>query len=490
VRALLMPLLQLQRFFFPTVLIVLVWSLWRMLFRKDLAVGLALYVALVVVVDGFYNTGIYLPGLEKGSIRYSEVCALFLLFGCPRPPRAGPISGGVLFCVSAYFALMLLSALRAQPLAQGLFDFRRIMVPQILTLILAARGMGTVAEYRRFLLGVTVLVLIVGIFCFWDVFFDINLLHSDVLYKPEYYHNRKLGRFGSLLLNPNLMGAFVVLLFPPLLALLLQPQARRVKVYLGVGLLALLFCLVQTQSRAPLAVFAGTIALFIVGPVGRVSRMRRLLIVLAAGGLLALAMPGFLKHATQRFDTLHEEQSDEEVSRAAVWPYAEELILEHPLLGVGFGESQFLAAMADTDFRDRYGRASLDNPHNSYLQAAVYAGIPALTLFLLANLLLLARSWRAARAAATNPDTPVTEVFGLAVGITGFLVCMYPDMHLFTSTLAPMYWLCFGLMLSFLPARVRRRGSAHALPVNTVEQPKESAPPAGVRRLPVSGKGR
>ena len=267
-RAFLIPLLQLQRFFVPALLGLLIWGIWRTVFRRDLAVALALYASLLIVVDGFYNTGIYIPGMAKGSLRYSEVCALVLLIRCPKPQRTGSISRGLLLLVSAYFALMLIAALRAHPLSQGLFDYRRIMVPQIVAFVLAVRGIGTAAEYQRFLLYLVPLVLLVGIFCFWDVFFDINVLHSDVLYKPEYFHNRKLGRFGSLLLNPNLLGAFVVLLLPSMLVLMLQRPGWRIRLYLGTALLALLFCLVQTQSRAPLAVFVGTIAIFVVGPVG------------------------------------------------------------------------------------------------------------------------------------------------------------------------------------------------------------------------------
>ena len=450
-RTVLTPLLQLQRFFIPVLFILLIWATWRLIVRKDLAVGLALYACLVVVVDGFYNTGIFIPGLEKGSIRYSEVCALFLLLGCPRPPRSAPIPAGVKFLLGAYFFLMLSAALRAQPLAQGLFDFRRIMMPQILALVLATRGLATLAEYRRFLRWFGVLIVLLGVFCFWDVFFDINILHSDMLYKPEYYHNRKLGRFGSLLLNPNLMGAFVVLLFPPVLALLLLPQSWRLRAYLGAVFLALLFCLVQTQSRAPLAVFAGALVVFVAGPLGGLSRRRRLAVVLAAAAVLVMLMPGFLQHAVQRFATLETEQSEDEVSRAAMWLYTERLIAQHPLLGVGFGEAQFLAAMEQTDFRERYGRQALDNPHNSYLQVAVYAGIPALALFVWANLAVLFRSLRAARSPA-GAGVPTTEIFGLGIGLTGFLVCVYPDMHLFTATLAPVYWLFFGLLLSLLPA--------------------------------------
>ena len=193
-------------------------------------------------------------------------------------------------------------------------------------------------------------------------------------------------------------------------------------------------------------------------------------------------MPGFIKHSIQRFDTLKTEESQESVSRAAVWPYTENLVLSHPFLGIGFGETQFLAAMSESDFLERYGQQSLDNPHNSYLQAAVYAGIPALGLFVLANLALLVKSWKATR--RPRPGTPATEIFGLAVGIAGFLICMYPDMHLFTSTVGPLYWLFFGLLLSMLPSgrpgRVVGAGPSAADPTSHLAQATRASSAMGL----------
>jgi len=128
-RELLTPLLFFQRFFIPTMLILLVWAAWRTVFKKDFAVGMALYVTLLIVVDGFYNTGLFLPGLEKGSIRYSEICALFLLFSRP-PAQARPaLSNTVLALAGVYFFLMAVAALRADPPLAGLFEFRRIVFP-------------------------------------------------------------------------------------------------------------------------------------------------------------------------------------------------------------------------------------------------------------------------------------------------------------------------------------------------------------------------
>jgi O-antigen ligase len=446
---LLRPLLVFQRFFIPALLILLVWAIWRTVFRKDTAVGLALYVTLLIVVDGFYNTGLYLPGLEKGSIRYSEICAMFLLLNRAPPLPPDRLRKGIGWLIAGYFILMLIAALRAEPMLSGIFDFRRIVFPQILSLVLGLRAFRTPEEYRRFLLALTVPILIIALFSFWDIFFQRWLLHSDMLYTPEYFANRRAGRSGSLLLNPNYLGALVVLTFPPLFVLALTEQVRRARISIGVVLLALIFCLVETQSRAPVAAFAVAVLLLVLGPAGRISRRRRLAGL--AGTILVFAtfMPGFLQHASERFGAQGYEESEEVVSRPSVWRYTQRIIAEHPLLGIGLGESQFLAAMDQTDFATRYGRSSLDNPHNSYLQAAVYAGVPSVMLLVAANLLVLWKGTRIAWSDASR-STQSGAIFGLTVSLTGFLICIYPDMHLFTQNVAPVYWLLFGWLLALI----------------------------------------
>ena len=58
------PLIEVQRLFIPALLLLLLWAFWRTVVRKDFAAGLALYLGLVIVVDCFLNTGLYIPGLD------------------------------------------------------------------------------------------------------------------------------------------------------------------------------------------------------------------------------------------------------------------------------------------------------------------------------------------------------------------------------------------------------------------------------------------
>jgi O-antigen ligase len=451
VRAYFTPLVQLQRFFIPALIAFFLWAMWRTIFKKDLAVGLGLYIGLVIIVDGFFNTGIFLPGLEKGSIRYSEVCAGFLLFSRPKQsPRQSPY-GAVCFFVTLYFSLLAISALRTPEPVASIFEFRRLIVPQIIAFLITMRGVRSPDDYRRFFLCMTGLSLVIGLFIFFDLFFNQWLMLSDTLLTVEYSMNRHNGRFGSFFLNPNYLGAFVVLTLPAAFVWTINQNAK-LKVLGVAGLLMLVFCLVETQSRGPLLAFGIVVPLLLVGPAGEMSRWRRLGVFLPFVAVLVILMPGFLDHAAGRFDTIDQEMTTETArTRQTIWLFTERAISDHPLTGIGFGERQFLSVMkGEYRFEDLYGEMSLDNPHNSYLQMTVYGGLPVLLAFVLFNLLTLGKAARCVL--QTRAGQPVVVVFGLAVGVAGFLAVIYPDMHMFTQTVAPVYWVYFGLLFSLVTA--------------------------------------
>jgi O-antigen ligase len=456
--------------FIPALLVLVAWALWRTVVKRDLAVGLAFYIGLVVVVDGFFNTGIYLPGLEKGSIRYSEVCACFLLLACmPARPRTDSPSK-IYWLLWIYFSLMFTSALRSSPMMAGVMEFRALIIPQIVACLVARRGLASAADYRRFFATLATLAIIVGLFNVYDLFFDRWLLKSSQLDRPIYAHNRELNRLGSLFLNPNYLGAFVVMMFPVSFVWTLNERRRWARALGGITLLLLLFSLVQTQSRAPLLAFAVGLSLLLVGPCGAVSRGRRFGFLAVFVIVFTLMMPGFYQHAVGRFDDLNQEtSSDLALSRQTTWIYTLRIIGEHPIAGIGFGEAQFMRVMSDMGFEMDFGVRSLDAPHNSYLQAAVYAGVPALIALVLANAILLAKAFGALRRFSGDGNE---VLFGLAVAVTGFLLSIFPDLQLFTPGTAVIYWIFFGMLLSLTSSH-----QADAVPI--------PAPVPAFRRPPV-----
>jgi O-antigen ligase len=478
VRTYLEPLVALQRFFIPALFCLTAWAVWQTLFKKDTAVGLGLYVCLVLIVDGYLNTGIYLPGIEKGSIRYSEVCAIFLLFNSPSVTSRRAPWGAVTWPIMMYFGLMLAAVLRSDPMLGAVLEFRSVILPQIVAYMVGRRGLDSPAAFRRFFLTVSVAVFFIGIFDFWDIFFDRWILRSDVLNKPIYFHNRKHGRFGSILLNPNYLGAFIVLIFPPVFAWALNEARMLGRLIAWSSLFLMVFCLAETQSRAPLLALGIGVLSLVLGPCGGLSRRRRMGVLGAFVVAFAVLMPGFLERASGRFSEIDSEM-DEGRSRETTWRYTMRMIGDYPLTGIGFGEHEFQKMMNAYGFFAEFNIEPLDAPHNSYLQAAVYAGLPALAAFLFANIVLLGKAMSfAIRGEGSNTST----VFGLAIGILGFLAVIFPDVQLFTGNIAPIYWVFFGLLLALVTGTTVPATAAVAVPAAATVT--ESLPVRGGYALP------
>jgi hypothetical protein len=345
----------------------------------------------------------------------------------------------------------------------AVYEFRAQIVAQMVALFVAIRGMKRDSDLRRFFLCLLALAVICALFTFWDLFFDRTILKSDKLDMPIYWQNRAKRRFGSFFLNPNYMGAFVVLVFPVAFVCTLRERRLWPRIYAWIGLLALAFNLVETQSRGPLLAFGACLMLLALGPAGGPSRLRRVGLLVTCALVLMLFMPGFYQHAVQRFDTLEHETGMQGRSRASTWLFTTRIIADSPLAGVGFGETQYMDVMAEYGFESEFGVESLDAPHNSYLQVAVYAGLPALAAFLLANVLVLGR---AALLLLRRPEsTNAPLVFGLAVGVSGFLVCIYPDIQLFTQNVGSVYWIFFALLLSLVTSERAAVAERSALPL-------------------------
>ncbi len=445
-------LIPFEIFFKPALILLLLWSVYRTVFKKDKPAGLALYLALVIIVDGFLNTGIFIPGFESGSIKYSEVCALFLVFNKSSIRPDGKNDRLILLLVLSYFLLLFYASIRGYTLAFGMFTFRRIVIPQIIAFLVAYRGFKDIEDYKHFLLYLIPILLIIGLFTFWDVFFDrVTLLKSDMLGKPEYWNNKRAGRYGSFFLNPNFMGAFAVLVFPGIFVRTFFEKNNRKRIFCLSGLLALTFALIETQSRGPFLAFVVSGFFFTVIPLKRFPIVKKIGFITLFLFMVGLFMPGFFKHMTERFDTLKAEESEKTVSRESVWEYTEKIISDYPFFGIGIGEIQFKDYMLKYGFEDEYNRMPLDNPHNSYLQIAVHAGIPALVIFITLNFLLIKKG--IAFILKNKQEENTLYLAGFLSGIVGFLSCIYVDMHMFTQNVAPVYWLLFGLAYSLINTR-------------------------------------
>jgi len=439
-------LLQFQRLFIPGLILLLLWAIYRTILKKDRPVGLVLFIALIIIVDYFFNTGIYIPGMEQGSIRYSEVICFFLLLQGTKTKPAGGRNNLIVFLTWVYFLLFFYAALRAFTFGNGMNNYRRIIIPQILAAWISYKGFNEQEDYKRFLFFFMFLVIIIGLFVFWDAIFDRWLLHSEMLHKFTYTSDRRQGRFGGFFLNPNIAGGFCVLMLPSMLLLTIRQKTLVKRIFCWGGLLLFLFALIKTESRGPMLGFVLALLFLVVMPTRQFPLRRKIGALIVTILVLSFFLPGFYQAATTRFGSFEKDESEDEVSRLSIWEFTiKGPIADHPFFGIGLGEPRYFWTMIDYGFKDIYEKYPLHNPHSSYLEIAVMSGCITLTVFLWIIGLVLSRN--IGFILRQNEHELSLWLLGMTSGMVGFLFCISVDMQMFNPSVAPVFWVI--LFLSF-----------------------------------------
>lgn len=224
--------------------------------------------------------------------------------------------------------------------------------------------------------------------------------------------------------DPNVLGALLVLtmglaaphIFSP------QPRWRRVVLAVGMGLSGI--CLILTYSRSSLVGLGAALA--VLGAL----RYRRALLVVALAGMLLLVLPQTRSYVTRFAEGIRGEDRATQM-RFGEYKDAFILIQRYPWLGVGF---------VDAPDIDLYlGVSSL------YLLIAEEMGLIGLAAFLICVavfLLVLFDAWRRqGRAKVLEP-----WLLGPGVAIVGGLVGGLLDHTLFSFSHAlTLFWLIVGL---------------------------------------------
>jgi len=171
-------------------------------------------------------------------------------------------------------------------------------------------------------------------------------------------------RVFSTLENPNILAAYLDIVACMLLGLFAKLQGRKTKILLALGIIAAIACLAMTYARG--ACF--TIALIMAG-YGLFKDRRVLLAVVAVAAGVLILNPVLLERLTNI--SLAGDTSTE--MRIAMWESTVQMIMDHPVLGIGGGAYSLVYPIYDTYIVD--GSVTLVHAHNVYLNYLAEVGI-------------------------------------------------------------------------------------------------------------------
>ncbi len=231
------------------------------------------------------------------------------------------------------------------------------------------------------------------------------------------------GRVPSFLFQFNALAGYLNLIIPFAIGCMLLTRHHATRRLGWMCLSAAMAAVYLTGSRGGLIALGGVLLLstFFV-----LVRFRRTFFDKLVSGLLAIAFSTAIVVVVvprgpeqEQTTRVHEIDDFTELSRLALWGTAATMFIEHPVLGVGYGDYRALYG----DYLTEVDVDQLD-AHNLYLQLLAETGIFGFALFMALMVLLLRRAVQLMK----NPDSFCGLVgLGLAGGLVSFLIHGFVD---------------------------------------------------------------
>ena len=242
-------------------------------------------------------------------------------------------------------------------------------------------------------------------------------------------------RMYSTLENPNLFGAYLLMIISILTAFTLRERAVKRRTVFAVILLSLLLCLALTYSRGAWVSLAAIV-------------LGLTLFYDKRFGLLFLLVPVVLAfyhgQVVERFLSLFSGEDTSVDLRFALWESTMAMIEEHPLLGVGWGA--YFLAYPDYNFFIQEEGVLIFHAHNMYLNMLAEVGIPGGMAFLLAFFAQGILCWRNYR----HGNDSFTKSMGLGgvLMVMALSVISMGDHVLFSRSVSFCFWSLSALCVS------------------------------------------
>lgn len=243
------------------------------------------------------------------------------------------------------------------------------------------------------------------------------------------------GRVTSLFENPNVLGFYLVTIFP--LALYFLVRAKGFKKRLGAFSVCTLMvvCVVLTWSRGAWLAMLISSAIFLT--IYTRKTLRYLLLSVFAVPFLAFLLPDTV---IRRFLSIGNFADSSTTYRLYTWRGTWDAICDFFVSGVGYGVETYQAVYPEYAYA---GMASAEHSHNLILQILFSMGVFALLIFLFVVLLFVQRNLENIKLA--SDQTTRMMIAGALCGALALLLMGIFDYVWYEYRIFFLFWCIFGL---------------------------------------------
>lgn len=332
----------------------------------------------------------------------------------------------------AFCAIAALSVLVSPDPAFSFYNYTHLVGVYLLTYLLASQVVTTETRLRLLVRVLAYSCALVVAYGFWQFFAAVNV--TGMKWTDGDIYPQLRTRVFSTWQNPNILAGYLDEAICLAFAYLATFKRAATRLLLVLALLALTACLAMTYARGAILAIVGVFALY-----GLV-KDKRVLFVLAAAcaAVLLLNQP-----LAERLLTLFSHLDTSAEMRLALWESSLAMVLDHPLLGIGWG-AYFMVYPA-YDFYIHDAKVLIFHAHNLYLNYAAETGVFGAAAFLW----WLFGALRLSLAGCVGDNLPHVRAFRLGVGLALVSVALggLTDDVLFNTPTSMLLWLLVAVAL-------------------------------------------
>lgn len=275
---------------------------------------------------------------------------------------------------------------------------------------------------------------IVIVYGFLQAFFGIGLTAEATVWTDNAIFPGLKTRVFSTWQNPNLLGGYLDLMLGILMGVFVVIKNRNVRTAVGILFCITAFCLTLTYARGACLSIALVMAVY-----GALYNRKILVGLVALAAILLVSDAALVDRLTSVFTKM--DTSSE--MRLAFWESTIAMILDHPLLGIGWGA--YFMVYPSYDYYMQGNFIKIVHAHNMYLNFMAEIGLFGFVSYMVCFFGIIYKAFKT-RIAEVEPLAKGV-MLGIGLGMTSLALNGLTDYVMFNTELSMLVWLFSGIVV-------------------------------------------
>lgn len=341
------------------------------------------------------------------------------------------------FPIMIFVIISFLSVLVSPDSAFSFYNCYNLVGRYVLTyyLVVQSIDLKNIGQLKVFLSCISLSLFIVVIYGFMQAFLGIGLTSEQIVWTDGVMFPGLKTRVFSTWQNPNLLGGYFDLMLGLMAGMFLLIKHKIVRIVIAVLFCLTAFCLTLTYARG--ACLSIALVIFVYS----ILYNRKVLLA-----LIGLAVILLLSDATlvDRMTSIFTKMDTSSEMRLAFWESTIAMILDHPLLGIGWGS--YFMVYPNYDYYMQGNFIKIVHAHNMYLNFMAEIGLFGFVSYMVCFFGVI---YKAFKAQVMKLDSLIKAMLlGIGLGLSALAINGLTDYVMFNTELSMLVWLFSGIVVS------------------------------------------